>query len=75
MNAEDEIGYSIHKEYLYEKVLLFEEMKKAGVKPTEHISPSAFWSNAKKRVKEKQLSDVIEQLASEEMAIPCECTF
>lgn len=54
--AEDEIGYAIHKDelgaaYLEDKELLFADMKKAGIQPTEHIAPSKFWHNAKETVK------------------------
>ena len=54
--AEDEIGYAIHKDefgpvYLEDKESLFEDMKKAGIEPTEHVTPSKFWYDAKETVK------------------------
>lgn len=65
--GEDEIGYSIHKDangpvYLEDKEQLFMDMKKAGIVPTEHVTPSRFWSDAKKRVKELKADIPIEQL-------------
>lgn len=56
-NAEDEIGYSIHKGkiFLEDKEELFKQMKDVGVVPTEHVSPSKFWNDAKKKVKDNRL--------------------
>ncbi|MFA0715735.1 hypothetical protein AB4622_06925 [Vibrio splendidus] len=53
--AEDEIGYAIHKDefgpvYLEDKESLFADMKNAGIEPTEHVTPSKFWHDAKKQV-------------------------
>lgn len=50
--AEERIGYAIHKDddgpvYLEDKESLFEDMKQAGIEPTEHESPTKFWLNSK----------------------------
>lgn len=60
--AEDEIGYAIHKDsktsepvYLEDREELFEKMKLVGVPTTEHIPHGKFWSLAKKWVKDGNL--------------------
>lgn len=68
--AEDEIGFSIIKDFpLYELEELFEKMQKAGVNPTEHVIHQTFWKNAKNAVKELENSDI------DMDAKPCECVF
>lgn len=52
--AEGEIGHSILKPchgFLAELEPQFEEMKNAGVEPTEKIAPQAFWALARKKTK------------------------
>lgn len=51
-DAEDEIGYAIHKDddgpvYLEDKEQLFADMKAAEIEPTEHVTPTRFWIDAK----------------------------
>lgn len=70
--AEDEIGYAIHKDkdgpvYLADKEELFAQMKSAGVPVTEHIQSGAFWAMARKAVAGLTLSD------DNGDAKPCEC--
>lgn len=81
-DAEDEIGYSIHKDksgpvYLSEKEDLFSKMKAAGIEPTEHIASTRFWNVAKETAKAKHCGIPVEQIdmfqAFDEM--PCECSF
>jgi 3'-phosphoadenosine 5'-phosphosulfate sulfotransferase (PAPS reductase)/FAD synthetase len=57
--AEDVIGYAIHKDkkgpvYLEDKEQLFIDMRKVGIVPTEHVTPSKFWHDAKKQVAKMQ---------------------
>lgn len=57
MEAEETIGYSLHKErdgpvYLEDKIEMFEQMKAAGVEPTELENPQRFWTDAKRKIKE-----------------------
>jgi hypothetical protein len=66
IRAEEEIGYSILSGgFLSDIVPEFELMKKAGVKPTEHIPHQKFWADARKRTK-----GVVE---IDFDAKPCEC--
>lgn len=65
--GEEEIGYAIHKDedgpvYLEDKEELFELMKRAGIKPTEHINPSRFWFDAKEKAKATKANIPIQQL-------------
>lgn len=80
--AEDEIGYSIHKDkdgpvYLQDKEQLFEDMKKAGIEPTEHISPTKFWSDAKRKIKTEKI-DIpacqIDMFAEHDKGVCLDCT-
>lgn len=81
-DAEDEIGYAIHKDkdgpvYLDDKEALFSKMLKAGIEPTEHVSPGKFWSIAKEKSAAVGAGIPIEQLdmfACSD-AMPCECSF
>lgn len=66
-NGEDQIGYSIHKDrdgpvYLEDKEDLFFDMKAIGVVPTEHITPTKFWNDAKRLVLETKASIPVDQL-------------
>lgn len=75
--AEDEIGYALHKDsygepvYLDEKEETFAEMKRLGIQPTEHIPAGKFWSIAKQAVAERALQM---DMFAEEDAKPCECS-
>lgn len=65
--AEEELGHSLHKDrngiiFLEDKEEMFENMKKAGVIPTEHITPTKFWFDAKAKVKEMNLNTLAEQM-------------
>ncbi|MCG9964580.1 hypothetical protein [Shewanella cutis] len=65
--GEYEIGYAIHKDddgpvYLEDKEHLFKKMKNAGIEPTEHISASKFWSQAKKTINHLNLDISTSQL-------------
>lgn len=79
--AEEEIGYAIHKDqdgpvYLEDKESLFQSMKDAGVKPTEHISPGKFWSKAKDYAQANLLNLPIDQLdmfAEHDKGVCLEC--
>ena len=69
-DAEDDIGYSIHRELtLEERESEFADMVRAGVVPTEHVPQQTFWSEARKAVKHLRV------LADDESAKPCECVF
>lgn len=64
--AEEDIGYSIIKDYYLEDLeKRFETMRCAGVKPTEHESQQAFHAKAKKFI----------VLAEKNPDKPCECVF
>ena len=69
--AEDDIGYTIHRDAsLEEREEEFASMVAAGVTPTEHVPAPTFWSEARKRVRSLPV------LAEEgRTAIPCECVF
>lgn len=65
--GECEIGYAIHKDdlgpvYLEDKESLFESMKSIGIEPTEHVSPSRFWYDAKEKVKAAKANIPLTQL-------------
>ena len=70
-DAEDDIGYTIHRDAsLEEREAEFASMVAAGVTPTEHVPAPTFWSEARKRVRSLPV------LAEEgRAAIPCECVF
>ena len=69
VEAEEDIGYTIHRNAsLAEREPEFAAMKRAGIEPTEHVAPGAFWAGARKAVRSLPV------LAEEERAaIPCEC--
>jgi len=75
--GENEIGYSIHSDskgipvYLEDKEELFEKMRLAGVKPTEHIKHQTFWAQARKAVKKYEYE--IEQMQLEDEGVCLEC--
>ena len=67
-DAEDFIGYTIHRDAsLEEREPQFAAMKAAGVVPTEHVPQQTFWANARKAVRSLPV------LAEERDARPCEC--
>lgn len=73
-NAEDEIGYALHKDkdgpvYLEDRQELFSRMRGLGVNPTEHIPAARFWADVKKLIKESELDDI-----SDNDQKPCECS-
>jgi hypothetical protein len=66
--AEDEIGYAIHSDrsgpvYLVDKEPLLADMKRAGIEPTERVSPRAFWYGARRTVAAMNADDLREPLA------------
>lgn len=67
--AEDQIGYSIIKGiYLDELEEEFEEMKQAGIRPTEHIPFQTFWAEVRKVLSgSKSVFEMVEP------DLPCEC--
>lgn len=68
--AEDYIGYTIDKELSLEELEpMFEKMKEANVKPTEHVIHQTFWKNARKAVKD------LDQHVIDFDSKPCECVF
>lgn len=68
--AEERIGYTIHRDAsLEERESEFAAMAAAGVQPTEHVAPSAFWSEARRAVRSLPV------LTEEADARPCECVF
>lgn len=76
--AEEEIGYALFKIpsgpiYLEEKEELFSKMKKAGVEPTEHINRTAFWTSAKRAVKEYVPVCDIADLEEQDKGVCLEC--
>lgn len=65
--AEEEIGYAIHKDdsgpvYLEDKEEIFEKMRLSGVIPTEHITTGKFWAQAKDFVIAKDAGIPIDQM-------------
>ena len=77
--AEDEIGYSLHKDasgpvYLEDKEPLFSEMKRAAVVPTEHISPARFWADAKKMAADFRVSvEDFDEIAEHDNGVCLDC--
>jgi hypothetical protein len=70
--AENEIGYSIHKDYfLEEKESMFSQMVKCGIEPTERIPAATWWASVKKVLKENK--GLICDIDGNEEAKPCEC--
>lgn len=73
--AEDEIGYSIHRDlYLEDLEPVFETLRRNGMPATEHIPFQKFWASAKKILDSHKAGQVslLEALAD---ARPCECVF
>jgi 3'-phosphoadenosine 5'-phosphosulfate sulfotransferase (PAPS reductase)/FAD synthetase len=67
--AEEEIGYSIIKDfYLSDLEPFFQAMKDSGVQATEHVPQQKFWIDAKRLTKGKILA-----VDPELEAKPCEC--
>jgi len=68
--AEDEIGYAIHKDgssapvYLEDKEEQFAAMKAMGVEGTELTIPQRFWADAKRKVKEYHAQEEKEEAES-----------
>ena len=57
--AESEIGYSIHNDgYLEDKEPIFEQMRLAGMPPTEKIPSAKFWAMAKKLISQDGFFDM-----------------
>ena len=57
--AEQEIGYSIHNDgYLEDKEPIFEQMRLAGMPPTEKIPSPKFWAMAKKLISQDGFFDM-----------------
>lgn len=64
--AEDKIGYTIIKGVSLEELEpLFEQMRKIGIEPTEHIPAPTFWALVRKQIKLDFTEDSVEK--------PCEC--
>ena len=64
--SEETIGYSIHSdEYLVDMEPRFNEMRAAGVLPTERSPPQKFWADARRVIKIHEVS---------EGEKPCECS-
>lgn len=80
--AEEEIGYSIHKDengpvYLEDKEDMFEKMQIAGVTPTEHVSPQKFWADAKKCLNSTEgngVSCVLDDMERQDKGVCLDCT-
>ncbi len=75
--AEEEIGYAIHKDnhgpvYLVDKEEMFSKMKACGVEPTEKINSARFWADAKKAVKEYEAE--MSQLSLFDADVCLDCT-
>lgn len=69
-HAEEALDHSIIKGvYLDELEPKFEEMRKAGIKATEHVSGQAFWAQVRKT--ELGGFDFSEEVNQK----PCECVF
>ena len=75
--AEDDIGYSIHRDgTLEEREPMFEAMLRAGVEPTEHVPPGAFWAPARKAGRHRTgVAEVAAQAAIAKDERSCECVF
>jgi len=70
VEAEDDIGYTIHADgSLRDREAQFAAMKAAGVEASERIPSGEFWSTARKAVRSLPV------LAEERDARPCECVF
>ena len=66
-NAEEVIGYSIHKGYYLDEVEeYFEQMDKLGITTTEHEKGVTFFARVRKTFKD---------IESDEDNKPCECVF
>ena len=66
--AEDEIGYTIIKGTTLEELEpLFQDMKNAGIVPTEHIVHQTFWKNVRKVIPITTVESGDDK--------PCECVF
>lgn len=71
--AEDQIGYTIHKDYsLAEKSVMFDKMVLCGIEPTEKIPALTWWAMVKKILADYDGTVVDMELAEEESK-PCEC--
>lgn len=69
VEAEEDIGYTIHRDAsLEERAPFFAEMMRAGIEPTEHVPHQQFWAEARKTVKRLP---VLEEEGR--AVIPCEC--
>lgn len=67
-DAEEDIGYTIHRDAsLEEREAEFAAMKAAGVEPTERIPQQTFWAEARRKVR------ALPVLAEERDTRPCEC--
>lgn len=56
IQAEQKIGYSIHKNaYLEDWMQEFERMIQIGIEPTEKIKPQTFWASVRKQLKSYKL--------------------
>jgi hypothetical protein len=76
MQTEDVLGHSIISGiYLDELVPLFQEMRAAGVVPTEHLHSQTFWASARRAVKLHKQSLVECENADVRDGRPCECSF
>lgn len=75
LEAEDYIGFAIHKDSAGAPVFLqdvagrFEKMRAAGIPATEKIPAATFWASAKKAIDGELLFDLSQEL------LPCECVF
>lgn len=68
VEAEDDIGHTIHRDAsLEERAPQFAAMLAAGVEPTEQVPPGAFWADARRKV---HLPVAIEAADAK----PCECS-
>lgn len=70
--AEEEIGYTIIKGVSLEDLEpLFEQMKRIGIEPTEHIPAPTFWAKVRKRIKQDNLQTL--NFTEDNVEKPCEC--
>ncbi len=66
-DAEEKIGYSIlRNNFMHELEDEFSRMKEIGITPTETVKFQKFWAEAKKKLKNYEISDYTD-------SIPCEC--
>jgi hypothetical protein len=71
--AEESIGYTIQPvDSIDDMEPMFRRMKCAGIEPTEHINPSRFWIDAKRKIRSSQM-DLFSADQSDDR--PCECVF